>query len=82
MKLRTAKKIMKQCSEDGNNKYTYNGGQLHRALQRYERCKSAKLANSFWDYMMTELGVEDRAEILDKSGAKGMAFDLLMKEEW
>ena len=82
MKLRTAKKIMKQSSEDGNGKSTYTGGQLHRALQRYERCKSHKLANAFWHTAMRRLGVEGRAEVLAGCGAPGKAFNLLMREEW
>lgn len=82
MKLRTAKKIMKESSEDGSGKMTYTGGQLHRALQRYERCKSHKLATEFWNATMERLGVEGRAEVLAGSGAPGMAFELLMREEW
>ena len=71
MKLRTAKKIMKQSSEDGNGKFTYTGGQLHRALQRYERCKSGKAASDFL-----------KAAMFMSCGKPWIAFSLLMREEW
>jgi hypothetical protein len=35
-----------------------------------------------WKNMMEILGVEGRAELLNKTGAPGMAFGLLMREEW
>ena len=80
MRLRVAKKIMKAIGTPRQS--AYNGWQIEKAFRVCERTQSSKQANDFWHNLMIELGVEGRAKLLDGSGAKGMAFELLMREEW
>lgn len=82
MKLRIARKIMNNVA---NGRCHYTEGQIHTALDRYERTATAKDANVFWNATMWRLGVVGRAEVLAGNGAPGMAFDLLMRvdeSEW
>jgi len=78
MKLRIANKILK--ASETESKLHHSDEQLQAAINRYEKTLTHKEANEFWDYMMTKLGVEGRAEVLAGSGAPGMAFNLLMRE--
>jgi hypothetical protein len=83
MKLRTAKKIMTAVGTPRETAYTDD--QIGRAVDRYERTRSAREANRFWFAFLDDIGVSGRAEVLAGSGAPGMAFDLLMRtseEEW
>lgn len=74
MKLRIAKKIVKAFNyETGHTRH--KNSQLDQAMRRIDKTES-------WKNMMEILGVEGRAELLNKTGAPGMAFGLLMREEW
>lgn len=79
MKLRIAKKIMANIVAGCCH---YSEAQLRAAVQRFERTKTSKDADVFWDSLMRVLGVEGRAEMLAHSGAPGTAFDLLMRADW
>ena len=83
MNLRIAKKICKKIANmDIGESSPYSEEQIQTALNRIERTKSQKDATQFWNHLMVDLGVEGRAEVLADIGAPGMAFDLLMREEW
>lgn len=81
MKLRIAKKICKAMTE-GDGGLRYSAQQHQQAANRFCGMKSSKMAEKFWNQVMNEIGVEGRAEVLAGSGAPGMAFELLMREEW
>lgn len=83
MKLRLAKKICKAMAQnDYSGGKQYTGWQQKQAVDRVERTKSCRLANDFMNGLFRTLGVEGRAEVLAGTGATGMAFGLLMREEW
>jgi hypothetical protein len=78
MKLRIARKILKTVGTPDQARYSDH--QIGRANRRMARTRSAKEADRFWFALMDHLGVEGRANVLVRSGASGMAFDLLMRE--
>lgn len=49
MKLRIARKIIElSTGDDGNPTNRYTENQLQRAVNRYERCRTAREANRFF----------------------------------
>jgi hypothetical protein len=75
--LRTSRKIVKAIQEGRADRYTQL--QSTRAMNRVERTASAKASQRFWMGLMDRIGVSGRAEVLAKTGAPSMAFDLLMR---
>lgn len=78
MKLRTARKIVKAVGTPDEARYT--GFQIGRAQDRVERTASVRETHRFWHALMRELGVNGRVQILARTGAPGMAFDLYMRQ--
>ena len=79
MKLRIAKKIIENvklaCCR-------YSAQQIQAACNRVERTRSSKQATASWNQFMDDLGVPGRAKLLMSMGAPGLAFELLMREDW
>jgi hypothetical protein len=78
VKLRIARKIMKAVGTPDESRYS--NSQVGRANRRMARTRSAKEEVRYFITLMDHLGVDGRAEVLARSGAPGMAFDLLMRE--
>jgi hypothetical protein len=78
VKLRIARKILKAVGTPDQARYSDH--QVGRANRRMARTRSAKEADRFWFALMDRIGVDGRAEVLARSGAPGMAFDLLMRQ--
>lgn len=64
MKLRLAKKICKAITEDRGDRYT--AWQQWKAVNRIDRTKSAKAAESLWCEVMELMGPEGRAEMTQR----------------
>jgi hypothetical protein len=83
MKLRVAKKIVAAVGTPRDGAYTL--AQHWRAINRVERCRTAKRADEFFAAFMDAIGVGGRAKVLAGCGAPDMAVGLLMRtpvEEW
>jgi hypothetical protein len=78
VKLRIARKIIKAVGTPDEARYSRH--QIGRAFTRTERTKSARQSHRYFCALMDHLGVEGRANVLVRSGAPGMAFDLLMRQ--
>lgn len=82
MRLRTAKKILKQCDRGRENTYTKR--QVYQACLRDDRTASQRQSRRWWDALMTMIGISGRVQILKKT-APDLAFSLLMRTnetEW
>jgi hypothetical protein len=78
VKLRIARKILKAVGTPDEARYSRH--QIGRAFTRVERTRSARQSHRSFCALMDHLGVDGRAQVLARSGATGMAFDLLMRQ--
>jgi hypothetical protein len=78
VKLRIARKILKAVGTPDQARYSDH--QVGRANRRMARTRSAKEEVRFFIALMDPIGMDGRAEVLARSEAPGMAFDLLMRQ--